>query len=113
MHHLHVLNPDRLAVLEVILSSLDRQLVIPPDQLRAPPAPPAGTGTVRSRLQQHVARHQRALSAAAAPPLLPGGLSPGHAGPEEWAAAAAALAGVCILHGKTRAVLATAQYLQV
>ncbi|KAI8473322.1 MAG: hypothetical protein J3K34DRAFT_518992 [Monoraphidium minutum] len=104
-------------VLEVVLSSLDRQLVIPPDQLCAPGgadggAPgAAGAGAARARLQQQLAHHQRELSAAA--PQIAGGLAPAHAGPGEWAAAARALAGVVILHAKTRAVLATAQYLQL
>lgn len=47
------------------------------------------------------------------PGLQPGGLAPGHAPPEEWAAAMFVLQGACVLHAKTRTVLGTAQYLQV
>jgi len=100
-------NPRRpIAVLEVVLSAFDRQLVLAPtDQAAGTPQRQPLDGTVRSGSQQQQQQQQQQLP--------PGGLAPNQAPPAEWAAAARVLHGVCVLHAKTRAVLASAQYLQL
>ncbi|GBF90655.1 hypothetical protein Rsub_03227 [Raphidocelis subcapitata] len=102
-------------VLEAVLSSLDRQLVMPSSSGRADPEPLSsssggggGSGTAGGAPGPQQQNQQQQ-----GPGLPPGGLAPGHAPPEEWAAAMRVLQGACVLHGKTRAVLGTAQYLQL
>jgi hypothetical protein len=104
-------NPPKSPVLEVVLSSLDRQLVVTP-----PPDPSAGGSGGADAPGQQGQKQQPPPpppAPAAAAGLPPGGLAPAQAPPEEWAAAMRVLQGACVLHPKTRSVLATAQYLQV
>jgi hypothetical protein len=138
-------------VLEVVLSSLERQLVASPVEQRrreleqrrreleqqeqqqeqqqqqvsgsVAPDLASSTGTVRSGSQQHLqlllqqqqhqSQQQQQQQSQQQQQLPPGGLAPSQAPPEEWAAAMRALQGAAVLHAKTRAVLASAQYLQL